>query len=796
MRGTPGGGSTTFVQELRQSPLIAELRKKHDIEVVRFDSAENAVVTLAKIPGTVSATATAQGEEDPRSFYDRYWPALVIGGVALLAVICLWLTPSFSVRVRAICTLPIVLVGAAVLLVWSANFTDLWSRTRVDSNGQNGQDEGQGATPADVREVNWRELLQIQPARGHETRLVETLNRLVDANLTQRGIAGIVVVTDGCNTDGIDPTVMLGKAKKRGIPIYTVGVGSDKVQARVRLTDFVVPAKAYPGDKYPYSVIVEGIGLGNQTLELELTSTEADNPDDSPKQEDKITFSLNEDGEKVVVTGQLEPEYIGRRKLTAKVILPGGAGQKESEDLVKSEIVEVVDHKTHVLLFAGGPSREYRFLRNQLQRDKSMIVDVLLQTVVNKDGVSQDANEILTEFPADKLALRKYHCIVAFDPEWKKLTPEQVDLLESWVAKDAGGLVLIPGPIHTAEWIIRANSDEAMGKIRALFPVRFRGEIDFGDDRATREPRKIRWEDPRPKEGGQQPLPRFLWLGDSEPTSRRSWDEFDGFFDCFKTESAKDAANVYAVLPDTVGLGDLPVLMADQMYGSGRVFYMGSGEMWRIRSVKEEYFETFYTKLIRHVSQGTLLRGTKRGMLLTEDEYDVGQTVFLRVRLEDAQGNELVADSVPVEYTTPGEQLQRMELKGNKDKPGYFTGQFTVTLKGTYRITVPVPDSDNEVLTKDLKVRLPDRENRNTRLNKALLAQISEQTGAGDPFLGMAEVANVAAPDALVNRIKDRTEVQPMEDTPYKLWDNRWTLWAICILLCLEWTIRRLCKLA
>ncbi len=784
------------VQALQQSPLIAELRKKHDIEVVRFDSAENAVVTLAKIPGGVLAVAAAETEHDNRTFYDRYWPALVIGGVALLAIICLWLTPSLPLRVRAICTLPILLAGAVVLLIWSANFTDLWTQTRTDTAAAPNGNAAEGQAAAAVNEVNWRELLRIQAARGHETRLVETLNHLVDANLTQRGIAGIIVVSDFCNTDGIDPAVVLRKAQKRGIPIYTVGIGSDKVLAHVRIADFVVPSKAYPGDKYPFTVIVEGVGLGNQTLDLEIWSQDAAKEDDPPKLEEKVPFSLNPDGEKVVVTGQLQPEYVGRRKLTAKVILPGGAGQRESGELVKTEIVEVVDQKTRVLLFAGGPCREYHFLHNQLQRDKSMIVDVLLQTVVDKDGVSQDANEILLDFPADKLALRKYHCIVVFDPEWKKLTPEQVELLENWVAKDAGGLVLIPGPIHTSEWIIRANADEAMAKIRALYPVRFRGEIDFGDDRATREPRKIRWEDPRPKkEAGQQPLPRFLWLGDSEPSSRRYWDEFEGFFDCFKTESAKDAANVYATLPDSAGLGDLPVLMADQMYGSGRVFYLGSAEMWRIRALKEEYFETFYTKLIRHVSQGTLLRGTKRGMLLTEDDYDVGQTVFIRVRMEDAQGNELVADSIPMEYVAPDEQLYRMELKGSKDKPGYFTGQFTVTLKGRYHIDVPVPDSD-EVLAKDLKVRLPDRENRNTRLNKPLLAQISLETGGGDPFLGMAEAANVSAPTSLVNRVKDRTEVQPMEDTPHKLWDNQWTLWVICALLCMEWIIRRLCKLA
>ena len=45
--------------------------------------------------------------------------------------------------------------------------------------------------------------------------------------------------------------------------------------------------------------------------------------------------------------------------------------------------VEVIDRKTRVLLFASGPMRDCQFLRNQLHRDKTMVVDVLLQTAVS-----------------------------------------------------------------------------------------------------------------------------------------------------------------------------------------------------------------------------------------------------------------------------------------------------------------------------------------------------------------------------------------------------------------------------
>ena len=56
-----------------------------------------------------------------------------------------------------------------------------------------------------------------------------------------------------------------------------------------------------------------------------------------------------------------------------------------------------------------------------------------------------------------------------------------------------------------------------------------------------------------------------------------------------------------------------PILFAAQFYGSGRTFYVGSPELWRLRAVDEEYFDRFWTKVIREVGQGRLRRGTARG---------------------------------------------------------------------------------------------------------------------------------------------------------------------------------------
>src|SRR4029079_8146493 len=106
--------------------------------------------------------------------------------------------------------------------------------------------------------------------------------------------------------------------------------------------------------------------------------------------------------------------------------------------------------------------------------------------------------------------------------------------------------------------------------------------------------------------------------------------------------------------PEAAIGNERPVYLAGQVYRAGRVFYLGSGEMWRLRALDDRYFETFYTKLIRHVSQGRLLLGSARGMLLADrDRYNLGSTVAVRAQLSDAQFEPLDQASVPLQVIPP-----------------------------------------------------------------------------------------------------------------------------------------------
>src|SRR5690606_9643202 len=158
----------------------------------------------------------------------------------------------------------------------------------------------------------------------------------------------------------------------------------------------------------------------------------------------------------------------GRREYQVRVATR--SGDHDPRDNQRSAIVEVVDRKNKVLLMAGGPTREFRFLRNQLYRDKDTTLDVYLQT--GQPEVAQAADKLLFEFPATEEEMFGYDCLVAFDPDWSALDEVQVGLLERWVAEKAGGLIVVAGPVHTSQWAgRRRGGDKRFDTIRDLYPV-------------------------------------------------------------------------------------------------------------------------------------------------------------------------------------------------------------------------------------------------------------------------------------------------------------------------------------
>ncbi|HMO85385.1 MAG TPA: hypothetical protein PKC18_10745 [Lacipirellulaceae bacterium] len=631
---------------------------------------------------------------------------------------------------------------------------------------------------------------------GMETRLGDTLAEVI-AEPAGGPLAAVIVASDGGQNRGGDPLAAADEAALQGPRIVTIGVGSTEPRRNMRIQELVAPSRVYPEDKAVIRVLVQGEGYAGRTAPVELYSRES--AADSAQVligQGEAAFDGDVDSAEVEFT--IEPAVIGPLELEARLVAP--PDDQFSDDNQRVAEIEVVDASTRVLLIASGASRDYRFLRNQLRRDRRASVDVWLQGA--PAGISQDADAILASFPRSPEELFVYDAIVAFDPDWTQLDDEQIALLEDWVAHEAGGLIAVAGPVHTAAWL----QSPLHGKIRALYPVEFERRLTALDDGLF---------------GSQQPWPiqftpegqeaDFLWLGNSPQESRENWQRFPGVFGYYAVRGPKPGAAVYGRFSDpNAGLvAENPVYFAEHFYGAGRVFYMGSGEMWRLRGVDPGLFEILYTQLVRHVSQGRLLRGSSYGRLLVErDRYHVGDSVLVRAQLSTANREPYVARSVRARVQRPGSpsgtnragaEQDTLELLADESRPGNFLGQFTVSSEGTYRIELAPPDAPDEVLVKRITANAPDLEFLDTRRNEQLLEALAARTGGEYYRSPQAAVDGDGDQPTLPRLLPSRAETQIRVGKPdlrYAERVNQALLAVICGALSLEWLLRRLFKLA
>jgi len=650
---------------------------------------------------------------------------------------------------------------------------------------------GDGPAADGADEPDWRERLQ---PRGFETRIGEALVRVVDQE-PPGTLAGVILLTDGGNNAGVDPAAAAGTLAKAGIPVFAVGTGSDRLPTNVRVADLLSPTRVYPGDRFAVQGYLQAQGLAGQTVKVELADrSPAEGGDDVTAAQggrviDTTEVVLAADGElagvRFEVPGLQAPS---RHELVLRVVPPPGDRTPGDESQVAE--VEVVDRVTQVLLMASGPTREYQFMRNVLERDKSFAVDVLLGTATR--GASQDARRILESFPATAEELSAYDCIVAFDVDWRLLDPATQARLERWVSRESGGLVLVAGNVFMDAWI----ADPQTTVVRGLHPVELRraGQSLVDEPAGFEEPMPLQFT----RDGTEA---EFLWLAASRIASQTVWSEFKGIFSCFDATVAKPGATVYARVspPGSAAVGGRgPISMAGQFYGSGSVFYLGSGETWRLRSLEDALFERLTTQLVRHVSQGRLLAGSRRARLLVErDRYPVGATVVVRLVSADGDGGTGLGGAV-CRAEGPDGTVVKVPLTVDPGRPGVFQGGFVVSREGGWRIDVELGDGSGEVISQRLQARLPDRELERPRLDRGLLDRLGAITGGRAHFLvdapwGSAESIDLAA------RIPDRSRREYETGAPDGAFKRRLNALLLALgtgLLCAEWILRRLVKLA
>ncbi len=630
--------------------------------------------------------------------------------------------------------------------------------------------------------LDWNETVR---PRGLETRLGESLAELIRQS-AGRTLSGIVVVTDGASNAGVDTVTAHDRAVATKTRLITVGTGTTRQPVNLAIAEVAAPTDVAINDPYEIKVFVQGQGLEGRQVDVELLAL-GDGEEGDPTLVEKKTVTLLEDGARVEVVFPRTPTLAGRTNYTVKATPVVPVAEFNVQDNIQTPSVTVFDRPTKVLLAAGGPMRDYQFVRNLLFRHKSFDVDVLLQT--GAPGTSQESDKLLLAFPATREELYDYDAVIAFDPDWKAIPSDVIPLLYNWVADESGGLILVAGDVNTQQVASGSDGideiDDELKPLRKLYPVVLSSYFSAARfDQDSSQPWPIAFT-PEGQGAG------FLQLTDDPVTSAARWKEFSGFYRAYPTGGHKAAARVYARFSDPRAATEPPVLMASQNVGRGQSFYLGSAEMWRLRSVSDADYDRFWIKLIREIAQGRTKKGVKRGSLRTESQkVTLGQTVRVFARLLDSQFKPMEADSVAFDLFDPsGRPLTPVrQLRREPSQPGEYVGDFRASIPGTYKLELQLPDS-RERLNAEVVVATPKLEDENIRQNVRLLTELARDTGG--QYLPL-ESAAAELPALLPNR----GELFFIPERLRTLWDRDWVMYLLVGLLSAEWLTRKLLKLA
>ncbi len=624
----------------------------------------------------------------------------------------------------------------------------------------------------------------IQP-RGAETRIGESLYQLI-GQISGRTLSGLVVISDGQSNTGLDIEPARMRAERSGTRLISVGVGSEKPQLNLWVSGMQSPADVHQGDPFDITVMVQGTASRDQEVTVRLFEQSSDGDGKDQRQIAEKTIKLGDEAIPASIRFSQELKVPGKYDFTAKIESTAGITEITLDDNERRRTIEVTDRRMKVLLISSGPMRDYQFVRNTLFRHSGVESDVWLQSVTDENigFVSQEAKKLLTKFPASEAELFEYDVIVAFDPDWSRLSPEQQTFLNRWVSEHSGGLVVVAGEIFTPRL---AQEPDSFRDISVLYPVLLNRMVpELQLSQRADEP----WPIALTPEGR---VTEFLKIADETGNASVDlWQTFKGIYRSYPVRGVRDAAVVLLEYGNPRARTELgqPPFLASQLYGTGRTIFIGSAETWRLREISPQGHQRFWTSLIREVGQGRRSRGNARGLLLLDrTEVAPGQPVTIRARLYDSRLQPLIAESVPLSIVdAEGRTLTVPDrLQSDSRGAGYYVASFRPPATGTWRLSVPVPES-SDVLQASIDVVLPNLESQNPTLNAELLKNLTRDTQG--KYLAASELAT------LPTLLPDQSQPVVVDEQLRTLWDRRWLMFLMVGLLAFEWIMRRVWRLS
>ena len=623
---------------------------------------------------------------------------------------------------------------------------------------------------SDKEPISLEALSKLEPA-GQHTQILPSI-RSVLTDLQGQRLAGVVLLTDGRETPTSALSEGLAAIKDFGVKVYPIAVGSEKAPTNIDIQSVSVQDSAFKGDIVNVRANVRGTGYpaGHQIV-LQVKDKKTGRVLTTPGTSGETKVTLPEDGGVVEAEVQFKADEVGPLDLVVEAVKQ--QGEIDDEDNVRTAQIAVLDAKIAVLYVDGYPRWEYRYLKNEMIRDKTVDISCLLTSA--DPTFAQEGDKPIKRFPESIEEMMEYDVVILGDVDPRQFSDSQLQLIADFVNRRGGGFGMVAGP----KWSPQAWRNTT---IEGLLPVSIsRVETDETAGTLTSGFRPA-----LTKEGSSSSIYRFL--ADRKENERFLAEGLQPIYWYVHGITAKPGVGeVYSTHPSETGPdGRKAPLLVLGRYGAGRTLFSAIDDSWRWRFYTgESVFDTYWVQQIRYLARSKKLGQRRVTFTSLRPGYQLGEQVVVMMRILDPQLLQQLPDQVRVEITDGNGQVIRHEnLIRQEGQPELYEASYTADRVGNFTVKLPQLAGQIEAQELPVTVAVPKLELAVPQVDRTFLTRLASET--------LGKVVDLdKAPAVLPKVIQSAARVIPVE-TSRPLWDAPLALSLFVLLITGEWVGRKM----
>ena len=610
---------------------------------------------------------------------------------------------------------------------------------------------------SEARGAIWNDLADTYDPTDDETNIREGVNTVLERGAEQE-LGSVVVITDGADPSFRADSLSLDASAPA---IHSVVIGGDDQLDDQAIVSLRADSTAYVGVPAVIRADVRAVGqLRPKDVGIQLWHEKR------LIQEQWVALNAAGRGD---VTFEVTPKRPGRALY--RVVIPVHADDEVPQNNERAALLRVGRDRVRVLLVAGRPSWDVRFLRDFIKRDGSIDLISFFILRAPSDLTAAPTDELaLIPFPTDELFrehLGSFDVVIFQNFDFAPYDMEAyLPRIREYVKR--GGSFLMIGGDHS--FSLGGYGGTA---IEQVLPVK----LPAGGGVVTGSY--------RPQPNRQLTRHPIVALGPDPSLTRRTWQALPPLHGANAIAGVKEGAQVLLQHPRArlPGGARLPILIVGEA-DRGRVAAMTSDASWRWRfasddaTVGSDEYELFWDRLVRWLTRDPLLEPAR--ISTDRDRYGIGAPLIVSGLLKDKRYRPIANKRVSLRVEPAADEATDAAATQTDAE-----GQLRVTLQGptaagAYEVKVTVDGED--VAAEVFLVEESGDELANLEVSSGELEAAAKRTG-GRVFFSVNDVPPLAELAATTRKAAGLISKQPLL--------NPFFLFFTVVVLALTWVLRR-----